>query len=104
MFRASSCSTVAMLCLAIAGCVPSRTGSQPTQVIKDVLASFSDDGATSNVSRNGVTSEAQKTWKEFFASSDLVSLIEAGLKNNQELNFQLQELIISQNEITARQG
>ncbi len=50
------------------------------------------------------TSVAQKTWKAFFPSPELRALIDTALKNNQEMNAQLQELIIAENEISARQG
>jgi multidrug efflux system outer membrane protein len=49
-------------------------------------------------------STATKSWKEFFLDPDLVSLIEEGLKNNQELRIFEQEINIANNEFAARQG
>lgn len=43
-------------------------------------------------------------WKNFFADKYLVNLIDAALKNNQELLITLQEIEIAKNDIRARQG
>ncbi|WP_337043063.1 TolC family protein [Emticicia sp. 17c] len=50
------------------------------------------------------TNSAKTKWKEFFTDPNLASLIETALTNNQELNITLQEIEISQNEISARKG
>ncbi len=52
--------------------------------------------------KDGVTST--KNWHEYFKDEKLRSLIELGLKNNQEINILAQEISISQNEVMARQG
>jgi outer membrane protein, multidrug efflux system len=46
----------------------------------------------------------QATWREFFDSPELRTLIEIALERNQELNIGLQEIIIARNEVSARQG
>jgi NodT family efflux transporter outer membrane factor (OMF) lipoprotein len=50
------------------------------------------------------TSVAQQTWKEFFASPELRDLMQAAVLGNQELNIHLQEIVIAQNEASARRG
>lgn len=47
---------------------------------------------------------AQTKWRDYFKDPNLVSLIDAALQNNQELNIMLQEINISQNEVRARTG
>lgn len=51
-----------------------------------------------------VRSLAQTTWNELFESEGLRELIAVALKNNQELNIQLQEMVAAQSEVSARQG
>src|SRR5689334_17491207 len=86
---------VAVTCLM--GCIPSLNGNAPREAKKELPGSFSAEGTEA-------TNAAQQTWDSFFASPDLRALIGAALKNNQELNIQLQELIIAQNEISAKKG
>jgi multidrug efflux system outer membrane protein len=95
--RRSSCRSalvIALLCsVAVVGCVPSLNGNEPREPNKKVPASFGDGSATG----------AQK-WSELFTSPELRALVDTALKNNRELNGRLQEIIIAQNEISARQG
>jgi len=51
-----------------------------------------------------VSQAAQEQWDTYFADPDLATLIEEALKNNQELNIQVQEVIIAKNEVPARRG
>ena len=44
---------------------------------------------------NGPSVATQKQWEVFFSDPDLRALIEEALENNQELNIQLQEIIIT---------
>jgi outer membrane protein, multidrug efflux system len=85
---------LASVCLV--GCAPSLDGNEPREVNKAVPASFGN--------ASGATSIAQQKFGEFFASPELRALIDGALHNNRELNAQLQEIIIAQNEISARQG
>jgi multidrug efflux system outer membrane protein len=80
-----------------AGCVPSLNGNEPREPNKKLPSSF---GAAST----DTTSAAQRTWSELFGSAELRALIGTALKNNQELNAQLQEIIVARNEVSARQG
>ncbi|UOB16104.1 TolC family protein [Abyssalbus ytuae] len=43
-------------------------------------------------------------WKNFFSDSDLTSLIDTALVNNQELNIMFQKVNIAQNRIKAKKG
>lgn len=43
-------------------------------------------------------------WNKFFKDKNLVDLIDAALKNNQELNITLQEIEIAKNDIRMRKG
>lgn len=52
----------------------------------------------------GPSTAAQKKWDEFFADPDLRRLIEEALKNSQQLNIQLQEIILNQNNVAALRG
>lgn len=53
---------------------------------------------------SGPSIAVQKQWDVFFADSDLRRLIEEALENNQGLNIQLQEIIITQNNAAAIRG
>jgi len=86
------------------GCLPSLLGNVSRNANVNLPASFDRTGPAQDVPAIKATSEAQKTWDEFFSSKDLRSLINTALRNNQELNIRLQEIIISRNEVTARQG
>ncbi|HVH41654.1 MAG TPA: TolC family protein [Labilithrix sp.] len=90
--------TLACVGLFAAGCAPSLKGNEPREPNRQVPASFA--GAASQET----TSSAQKKWGEFFDSSELRALIETALRQNQELNIRLQEIIIAQNEVSARKG
>ncbi|MEA5429144.1 TolC family protein [Arcicella lustrica] len=50
------------------------------------------------------TNTAKTVWKSYFTDPYLSALIDTALHNNQELNITLQEIEISQNEISARKG
>jgi outer membrane protein, multidrug efflux system len=85
-----------LVLLGLPACTPSLTGNEPREVNKAMPASFGEAGTS--------TSIAQKKFSEIFSPPELRGLIDAALKNNRELNAQLQEIIITQNEISARQG
>jgi len=102
--RGFSPSTLAVVwsCFFAAGCAPSLEGNEPRDPHKEVPASF---GAASTSDAPAQPASAKPaTWRDFFDSAELRALIEAALQKNQELNIQLQEIIIAQNEVSARQG
>ena len=80
----------------VAGCVPSLQGNEVRE--PNVKPPEGYGGGT------GTTSSAQKQWSELFSNGELKGLIEIALKNNRELNIQLQEIIIARNEVSARKG
>lgn len=63
---------------------------------------FTPDGYNTNTT--DTTNIANIDWHVFFDDSNLASLIDTALKNNQELNIVLQEIAIRKNEIKARKG
>lgn len=56
-----------------------------------------------NTSTDTINS-ANISWKDYFQDPNLVALIDTALRNNQELNIVMQEILMSQNEIQARKG
>ncbi len=90
----SSVVALASVCALALGCAPSLKGNEPREPNKLVPASFG--GAT--------TPAAQKTWGQLFDSAELKTLIETALAKNQELNVRMQEIVIAQTEVSARQG
>lgn len=97
ILRSSLPLLVCTVVCALAGCTPSLNGNEPREVNKNMPATFAAGDGTS-------TSIAQKKFSEIFSPPELRGLIDTALKNNRELNAQLQEIIITQNEISARQG
>ncbi|RYZ62996.1 MAG: hypothetical protein EOP08_11630, partial [Proteobacteria bacterium] len=104
MIRRARLALVGGACLLAAGCLPSLKSNPPREANKEVPSSFGGpQPATANGTPHGA-SVAQKKLGEFFASPELRGLIETAMKSNQELNIRMQDLIIAQNEISARQG
>lgn len=89
-----------LLAVLTAGCVPSLEGNEPREPNQKVPDGFAG-GSTSG---GQTASVAQQKWGEFFTSPELKGLIDTSLKNNQELNIRLQEIIIAKNEVSARRG
>lgn len=97
MSRRMLAAVAGLACLA--GCIPSLNGNDPREPnlkTPESIAGAPADPATA--------SAAQQRWNEFFVSPELKGLIEIALKNNRELNIQMQEIIIAQNEVSARKG
>lgn len=91
------------VCATTAGCAPSLDGNEPREPNLELPKSVGG-AADGDASQDKDPSEAQKTWDQFFASAELRSLIGSALKNNRELNIQLQEILIAQNEVSAKKG
>lgn len=86
----------------LTGCIPTLVENPSREASKAVPRSFRQgEEAEPPAPHQGV---AQQHWRQFFASPELQALIEAALKNNQELNLRLQELVIAQAEVGARRG
>src|SRR4051794_18730859 len=75
-----------------ASCVPTLKQNPPRAPNKSIAASFSGS-QTTNATFSEAENTAQKTWAEFFPDPDLQELIRAAIKNNQELNIRLQEMV-----------
>jgi NodT family efflux transporter outer membrane factor (OMF) lipoprotein len=84
------------------GCIPSLAQNKPREAKKAVPASFA--GSQTTGASTPVKGEAYKKWSEFFAEPELKQLIGSALKNNQELNIRLQEMVIAQSEVLGRRG
>jgi NodT family efflux transporter outer membrane factor (OMF) lipoprotein len=81
------------------GCASLLGNNKAREANKAVPQSF---GALATAS--GPSVAVQKQWDQFFADPDLRKLIEEALKNNQQLNIQLQEIIITQNTVAGIRG
>lgn len=90
-----SVATLTLCMAAFQSCVPTKVVREEK---KDLPENFQ------NVVSNDTINSATIKWKEFFNDSNLTSLIETALLNNQELNIILQQVAISKNEIQARKG
>lgn len=101
--RSWSLAALAGLCALAAGCIPSLSGNDPREPRKEMPASFGGAGGSPGAPSSPGRS-ARTRWREFFDSAELRSLIDVALDGNQELNIQMQEIIISLNEVSARQG
>ncbi|WP_425562873.1 TolC family protein [Marivirga lumbricoides] len=55
-------------------------------------------------SSQDTVNSATINWADYFSDPYMIALIDTALQNNQELNITLQEIQISQNEISARKG
>jgi NodT family efflux transporter outer membrane factor (OMF) lipoprotein len=86
------------------GCAPDLGPNPPREADRELPGDWGartdgiveDDAAISPV--------VQEQWDRFFEEPDLRSLIAEALQNNQELNVRIQEMIIAQNEVSARRG
>ena len=85
---------IGCVCLGYAACKMPVVATKTEN--KAVPAGFANSQDTVNM--------ATVKWKSYFTDPNLALLIDTALKNNQELNITLQEIAISQNEITARKG
>lgn len=82
--------------VATLGCAKMLGSNEAREVNTEVPGSF---GAYEQ--GGGPSVAAQKQWNEFFSDPHLRVLIEQALKNNQELNMRLQEIIIAKAEVTG---
>lgn len=92
-------SSVACLAL-LTGCVPALTGdAEQEKAALTVPESFGPA-----LPSEAQTSTARMEWQAIFPDPVLQGLIGTALKNNQELRILEQEIAISDNEVSARQG
>jgi multidrug efflux system outer membrane protein len=83
----------------VVGCANMLGNNRAREAKNDVPQSFGPLATGS-----GPSVAAQKKWDQFFTDPNLRKLIEEALKNNQQLNIQLQDIIITQNNVAAIRG
>jgi len=103
----------AVACFSVAittSCVPNLQQKGKEENTSNIPASYtaSRDSVTairpSNSGLQDTTSIADIQWKQYFDDPNLVALIDSALRNNQELNITLQEIMVANNEVLARKG
>lgn len=98
--RPGKTSTLLVCALSLlVGCTKVLGDNKAREPNKEVPKSFGTPAGG-----DGPSVAAQQQWDQFFTDPDLRALIEEAMSNNQELNIQLQEIIITQNEIMAAKG
>lgn len=106
--RSARTGAFVILGLAAVGCAPTLAGGEPREASTVVPAQFYRAQSTIDPEQPPTvgTPEAtvQKGRVAIFDSAELQSLIEAALRGNQELNGRMQEIIIAQSEVMAREG
>lgn len=74
---------------------------------KTTQVAMRDENKNTPASYNGsqdTTNSAYTNWRTYFADKNLIALIDTALKNNQELNITMQEIMIARNEVRAKKG
>jgi multidrug efflux system outer membrane protein len=88
-----------------ASCVPALTQNPPREANRAIPQSYAQSNVAPDAAAQDTSGNAsQKTWSQFFDDPHLKALIDVALKNNQELNIRIQEIMIAQAEIMSRQG
>ncbi len=87
-------SILIIFCIGLTACIPQLTISKTK--VSNLPNSYLQSHDSNSI--------AKLNWREYFTDPILQSLIDTALKNNQELNIELQEIIIRQNEVRARKG
>ncbi|PQJ82172.1 TolC family protein [Polaribacter glomeratus] len=81
--------------LILFSCVPTKTAiREADKTLPDAYKNQVEDSINS----------ANVKWKDFFSDTNLVTLIDIAIANNQELKIMLQRVEMSKNEIKARTG
>jgi NodT family efflux transporter outer membrane factor (OMF) lipoprotein len=84
------------ICLAVMSCkAPSPEVASANKLVPEFFGT---------VKAQDTTNMSAIVWNDFFKDKNLVDLIDAALKNNQELNITLQEIEIAKNDIRIRKG
>ncbi|MEO7978136.1 TolC family protein [Flavobacterium sp.] len=84
------------ICLAVMSCkAPSPDFASANKPVPEFFGT---------VKAQDTTNMSAIVWNDFFKDKNLVDLIDAALKNNQELNITLQEIEIAKNDIRIRKG
>lgn len=99
--------TLAVVVLvAWSACIPSLVENPPRDASQYLPGAFQRGEADAGAGVDGGVPESAglRPWKQFFADEQLQHLIELALKNNQELNVRMQEIVIAHAEAAARRG
>ena len=81
-----------------AACVPTPPGG----LARDANTAV-PDGYGANAT-SGSENTALVDWRDFFQDPNLITLIDAALENNQELNIMMQEILVANSEVLSRSG
>lgn len=93
-----------VLLLEGAGCVAALDQAKAGEAQKALPETFTSSQSAVAAQATEANNLAQQHWEDFFADPNLRSLIDLALRNNQELNTRLQEIIIARNEVAAKRG
>lgn len=91
-------------CFLASACVPALTDTKAREPNKAVPQNFGNSSGATKATASDKTNAGARSWREFFPDPQLAGLIDTALKNNQELNAQLQEMLIAKYEIMAAKG
>ena len=72
---------------------PAGLAREPKRAVPDTFAGLSDTRSSGLI-----------PWRDFFEDAQLVVLVESALRQNQELNIAIQELVVANAEVMARRG
>ena len=98
MGRALTATFLVLVVTMTAGCTrvlkpPTAIARPPNRTVPDTFAGLSDTRNSGLI-----------PWRDFFVDANLVALVDAALKNNQELNIAVQETVVANAEVMARRG
>ena len=85
-------------------CVPSLSQNPPREPNKNLPAAFPRAGGEKSAGADPQVSAANQAWRSFFDDPSLRQLVATALRNNQELNIRLQEMVMAKSEVMAREG
>jgi multidrug efflux system outer membrane protein len=87
------------LSLVLTGCKAPMATVVKDEVKENVPQNFNQEEQADSNANSGTT-----PWRQFFTDPNLVALIEASLKNNQELMITLQDIEIARSGVLAKKG
>lgn len=94
--RVLTATLVALVAAMATGCIPKHAivpARAPNPAVPDSFDGLRDTRSSGMIQ-----------WRDFFEDAHLVALIDAALKQNQELNIAIQELVVANAEVMARRG
>ncbi len=107
LLKRYSCGITLCVLLLLQACAPTLPKAKKKSLkLPESFPSLADDSPSKEKKSEAPkdSASADMSWKDFFHDSELTSLIEVALKNNQELKILEQEIQIANNEIMARRG